>query len=217
MPLRWTFLLKVGAFVGLIIAANYAAALFADMLNITIRPNNEDFVHRMIMLSAAVYAVFMAIPFVPGMEIGIAMIGLLGPPIAFLIYICTVVGLSTSFLIGRIVPLSGLIRLFDDLGLHRAAETLKSIEPLDGAERLDVLVAMTPNRLVPFLLRNRYLTLAVVLNLPGNILLGGGGGIALFAGVSRLYSMPGFFLTIVCAVAPVPLAVFFFGQGIMPI
>jgi hypothetical protein len=69
---------------------------------------------------------------------------------------------------------------------------------------------------VPFLLRHRYLALAIALNLPGNFLLGGGGGIALLAGVSRLYAVPGFLATVTCAVAPVPLAVLMFGPEILP-
>ncbi len=65
-------------------------------------------------------------------------------------------------------------------------------------------------------MRYRYLALAVALNVPGNYLIGGGGGIALFAGVTRLYSIPGFLLTIIVAVAPVPLAVMMFGIEFLP-
>jgi hypothetical protein len=55
------------------------------------------------------------------------------------------------------------------------------------------------------------LALAVSLNIPGNFLIGGGGGIGLFAGISRLYSVTGYLITISIAVAPVPVAVLFFG------
>jgi hypothetical protein len=51
------------------------------------------------------------------------------------------------------------------------------------------------------------LTLAVLLNLPGNIIIGGGGGIALIAGMTRLYSPPTYLTTIAIAVAPVPVIV----------
>ena len=43
--------------------------------------------------------------------------------------------------------------------------------------------------------------------MPGNVLIGGGGGIAMVAGLSRLYSLAGFLLAVGVAVAPVPLAV----------
>jgi hypothetical protein len=36
----------------------------------------------------------------------------------------------------------------------------------------------------------------VALNVPGNFIVGGEGGIALFAGVSRLFSTPAFLLTV---------------------
>ena len=39
--------------------------------------------------------------------------------------------------------------------------------------------------------------------------------IALMAGASRLYSVPGFLATVVLAVAPVPLAILVFGREIL--
>jgi hypothetical protein len=82
-------------------------------------------------------------------------------------------------------------------------------------DRLTFLASKAPNRYVPFLLRHRYLALAVLVNLPGNIVIGGGGGIALVAGASRLYSLPRFVATIAIAVSPVPLAVLVFGKEIL--
>jgi hypothetical protein len=49
----------------------------------------------------------------------------------------------------------------------------------------------------------------VLINLPGNMLVGGGGGIALVAGMTRLFSWPAFLLTVAVAVAPVPLLIYF--------
>jgi len=66
------------------------------------------------------------------------------------------------------------------------------------------------------LLRHRYLALAVAFNIPGSYLFGGGGGIALFAGASRLFSVTGFCITLVLAVAPVPIAVMIFGVEFLP-
>ena len=43
-----------------------------------------------------------------------------------------------------------------------------------------------PTRLLPFLLRYRYVALALAFNLPGNAVLGGGGGIAMMAGLSGI-------------------------------
>ena len=214
--LRWQALLKITALLLLIIVANIVAAWVTDSLKLEIRPSNEDLVHRMIMVSASLYATLIAIPFVPGVEVGLALIAMLGPAIALLVYVATVAGLTTSFLVGRAVSSGWLIPLLHDLNFHRARQLLGTIEPLSGDERIAFLVATAPHRVVPFLLRHRYLALAIALNLPGNFLLGGGGGIALLAGVSRLYTVPGFLTTVACAVAPVPLAVLIFGTEILP-
>lgn len=211
----WQGLLKLAALVLLIVAANFLSDWLTEALSLEIRPSNEGFVHRMIMLAAGLYTLLLAIPFVPGVEIGLALIAMLGPPIVLLVYLCTLVGLSLSFLVGRLIPLGGLIRLLDELHLSRTSEILKTVEPLSGEQRLAFLMARAPNRILPFLLRRRYLALAVVLNLPGNFLIGGGGGIALVAGASRLYALPGFLICIALAVAPLPIAILLFGEGFL--
>ncbi len=213
--LRWQTVIKFACLLGLLIAANFAVHSIADSLNYQIRPGNEDAVHRAITVTAALYSVLLAIPFVPGAEIGLALIAMLGPPITFLVYVCTAAGLSLSFVIGRFIPLSGLIQLSENLKFQRMTELLKTIEPLDQQERLAFLADKAPNRYLPFLLRHRYLALAVALNVPGNFLIGGGGGIAMFAGISRLFSVPGFLATIAVAVAPIPVAVFIFGKDFL--
>ncbi len=209
------FLLKLTGFVLLIVVANMAAEWVVDTLKFEIRPSNENMVHRMVTICAIVYAVLIAIPFVPGVEIGLTLIAMLGPPIVFLVYVSTLAGLSMAFVAGRLIPLTGLIRLLRELHFHRASRLLDTIEPMDREGRLAFLVSKAPNRFVPTLLRHRYLALAIVINLPGNIVIGGGGGIALMAGASKLYSVPGFLATIVLAVAPVPLAILLFGTTVV--
>ena len=210
--LRWQSISKFALFIALLVAANFLAHGLVNTLDFQIRPGNEDKVHRAIILSAVLYSVLLAIPFVPGAEVGLGLIAMLGPPIAFLVYVCTVAGLFLSFVVGRVIPLAGLIRWIEEINLQRLSALLSKIEPMDQQERLAFLASKAPNRFLPFLLRYRYLALAVALNVPGNFLIGGGGGIALFAGVSRLYSVPGFIITIAISVAPVPLAVFIFGN-----
>ena len=209
---RWQTVTKFACLVALLVAANFAVHSIAESLDFEIRPGNEDVVHRTITVSAALYSVLLAIPFVPGVEIGLALLAVLGPPIAFLVYVCTLAGLSLGFVVGRLIPLSGLIRLSEDLKFQRLSGLLKAIEPLDHRERLAFLTDKAPNRFLPFLLHHRYLALAVALNIPGNFLIGGGGGIVLLAGVSRLFSIPGFLITIAVAVAPIPISVLIFGK-----
>lgn len=213
---RWQTILKITLLISLIIAGNYLTHAITSALDFDIRPSNEDAVHRTILIAATLYSVLLAIPFVPGAEIGIALIAMLGPSIVFLVYLCTVAGLTISFIVGRFIPLVMLIGIVERLGLMRTTAFLKSVEPLKGQQRLELLIEKAPTRFLPFLLRNRYLALAVALNIPGNFIVGGGGGLTLFAGVSRLFSTPAFLLTVGLAVSPVPLAVFFLGKGFLP-
>lgn len=214
-PIRWSAILKVVALLALLVISNIVARDVIDSLDFDIRPGNEDAVHRTIMVSAAAYALTLAIPFVPGAEIGVALMVMLGPPIAVLVYLCTLAGLSISYALGRFIPLTMLARLADDCKLTRTGLMLREIQPLDRKQRLELLLDRAPKRILPWLLRYRYLALAVALNIPGNYLIGGGGGIALFAGVSRIFGVTGFLVTIALAVAPVPLAVLIFGGGIL--
>lgn len=204
-------LLKLAALILLIIAANLVSGWIVDALRFEIRPSNEDFVHRMTMVWTVAYALLIAIPFVPGVEIGLTLIGMLGPRIVFLVYVSTLAGLCASFVVGRLVSLTWLAKLFENLNFIRASRLLNAVEPMDREERLAFLVSKAPNRLIPFLLRHRYGALAIAINLPGNIVIGGGGGISFVAGASKLYSVPGFIATIVLAVSPIPIAILIFG------
>lgn len=214
---RLQVLIKLLFLILLIIAANYAAEWVVDVLKVELRPSNEDFVHKTIIVSAIIFAFLLAIPFVPGAEIGLTLIGMFGPKIVFLVYVCTLAGLLTSFIVGRLVSLQALVKLFEDLQLNKPSQLLRRFEPMEMDERLAFLVSEAPNRLVPFFVRHRYLALAIVVNIPGNIVIGGGGGIALMAGISRLYSLPGFLTTIAIGVSPVPLAILIFGKEFLPI
>ena len=49
------------------------------------------------------------------------------------------------------------------------------------------------------------LMIAVTLNLPGNVLIGGGGGIGLIAGMSGLCPFPKYILCVSLAIAPLPI------------
>lgn len=213
--IRWRRVFIIVCVITLIVTANLVALNHIDALSFPIRPGNEDAVHRTIMISASLYAIFLAVPFVPGAEIGVALMATLGPRIALLIYLCTLAGLSLSFILGRMIPIKVLIHMAKDLRIERTRQLLENIEPLDKKERLDFLIGRSPKRMVPFLLRYRYFALAAALNIPGNYVIGGGGGIALFAGASRLFSVPGFFVTIILAVSPVPIAVMIFGVGFL--
>ena len=199
----------------LLLAANLLARRFFDSLDFTIRPSTEDRVHYTIMVSAAVYALLLAIPFVPGAEIGIALMAALGPKIAPLVYLCTLAGLSLAFIVGRLIPLDWLIDCLARLQWVRLERQLREVRSVGRKRSLAMLIERAPRGVGPSLLRYRYIALAVALNVPGNYIIGGGGGIALFAGVSRLFSIHGYLLTIAIAVLPVPLAVLLLGSAFL--
>ena len=88
---------------------------------------------------------------------------------------------------------------------------VRQLEPLSPLERLALLNEKAPSRIAPFLLRHRYLSVATALNLPGNALIGGGGGIAMVIGMSKIIPFHAYIVLLAFAVAPVPL--WFFLQG----
>ncbi|MEM9342759.1 MAG: hypothetical protein AAGA87_06915 [Pseudomonadota bacterium] len=149
-----------------------------------------------------------AIPFVPGAEIGFALLAAFGGEVAWVVYGGMLGALSLSYAAGRYVPAKRLGRALGWLGFDRARAL---VEDMPRDNRAAFLEQRLTTRVLPFLLRHRYLTLGILLNMPGNTLLGGGGGIAFVAGASRLYSPLAFLATIAVAVAPVPLAFFIFG------
>ena len=209
---RLQVLLKLIYLILLIVAANYAAHWVTGVLKIELRPSNEEFIHKTIIVSAIIYTFLLAIPFVPGAEIGLTLIGMFGPKIVFLVYACTIAGLLTSFIVGRLISLKALIKLFEDLHFSKPSHLLRQFEPMGMDERLRFIVSEAPNRFIPYFLRHRYLALAIVVNIPGNIIIGGGGGIALMAGISRVYSLTGFLVTLAIGISPVPIAVLLFGK-----
>ena len=211
----WQILVKLSCLILLIIAISFAADWVVGILKIELRPFNEELIHKTLMVSSIIFGLLVAIPFVPGVELGITLIAMFGPPVVFLVYLSTLIGLSISFIIGRLISLRSLVTLFENLKLKRSSQLLNKVEPLKMEDRLEFLISQAPSRLVPFLIRHRYIALAILVNLPGNILIGGGGGISLIAGASRLFSLPGFLITIALAVSPVPLAILIFGKEIL--
>ena len=127
---RWRGILKLCLFVLIVVSANHFSSYVVEALELEIRPSNEDFVHRMTMLAATAYAILIAVPFVPGVEIGLALIAMLGPRIVFLVYVCTVIGLCAAFAVGRIASLNWLAGLLEGLGLTKGGALVRRIEPM---------------------------------------------------------------------------------------
>jgi hypothetical protein len=164
----------------------------------------------MLLLLLVAYALLVAVPFVPGVEIGLSLLAMEGAPIAPAVYCATLVGLGLAFCAGAWLPQAVLERTLADLRLTRAAALVETVTPLDREARLAFLHGHAPRWLRPFAERYRYIVLAALVNLPGNALIGGGGGILFLAGFSRLFQPGWMIVTMALAVLPVPLAMMLF-------
>ncbi len=206
-----TVILRLFILVAILALVTWGAHLIRDALNLQIRPDNEQQVHRAIMLGAAAYIGLLALPFVPGAEIGLAMLAAFGAAIAPLIYVCTVASMMLAYAFGRFLPISALARLLSFLRMRKAAALVVRAAPLSSEERLAMLLDGVSKPALSLALRYRYIALALAVNTPGNSVIGGGGGIMVMAGLSGIFSPLTTLLTVALAVSPVPLAVLFLG------
>lgn len=204
-------ILKMGILIGFILLATWGVHMIRDGLDLQIRPDNEQQVHKAIMIGAAAYVGLLAMPFVPGAEIGIALLAGFGAAIAPLIYVCTVAAMMLAFAVGRFLPISALERVLQVLRMRRAAELVARAAPLSKDERVAMLLEGQSKRVLHLALQYRYVAMAVAVNTPGNSIIGGGGGIMIIAGLSGIFTPLSTFLTVILAVSPVPLAVIFLG------
>ncbi len=198
-------LLLLALYAALIVGGIFFGRWLMELLEFELRPSNEPRLHALLLAAIAAYVVASAIPFVPGAEIGLALMLMLGPTTAGLVYMSMVFALTLAYLVGRMVPPHVIAMTFEFFHLVRARKLVLDCAPLDVNQRLALMTERAPRRIVPFLLRHRYITLALAFNLPGNTLIGGGGGIALAAGMSGIYPLGAFLAIVMLAVAPVPL------------
>ena len=203
--------LKLMVLLVIIVALNVGGTWLSHLIDFQLFPRHEPMLHAIVLVAVILYIVLMATPFMPGIEIGLALMMLLGNKGAILVYLCTLAALSVSFAIGRKIPSRFIGLLLNWLHLYKASALVRQLESLNQQERLEFLSEKAPSRIAPFLLRHRYLAIAVVVNLPGNALIGGGGGIGLVAGMSKIIPFHGYLMVLAIAIAPVPL--WFFLQG----
>lgn len=205
---RWGRIALIGvAFLAVYFVGQWVADRVVRQFDLVMHVRSEPVFHRLIMTASGIYIALLAIPFMPGAEIGISMILLFGSKICFLVYVSTVLALIPPYIAGRLIPAKSCARAFEFVGLTQAQHLIEKIAPLSAGQRLAYLLHNAPTRFGPLLIRHRFVALALVLNLPGNVIIGGGGGIAMLAGMTGLYSAPSYLLTIAVAVAPVPLII----------
>jgi hypothetical protein len=154
------------------------------------------------------YVLLLSLPFVPGVELGVLLMCIFGKEGIVFAYFATLAGLSLAFFMGRKLPLRWVKSSLEKLGFAHATE--HHVDDIDGMlENFSLNDRFCHNRLISFILKYRYPAIGILFNIPGNYLIGGGGGIALACGISRNISWKWFFLTVVVAVSPVPLLAWF--------
>lgn len=191
---------------GLLLAGGWGLSqLLRDVTLPDIQAMRAPGMQRFVVATYGVYILATAIPFVPGAEIGFALLLIFGAAAAPLVYGAMVLSLVLAYGCAALVPAPRIIAALAWLGLHRAAVFVRRLAEASGADREIMLTAILPATLGRRLVRNRYLLLAIALNTPGNSLVGGGGGLAFLAGKSGVFNFWPFLATVAVAAAPVPL------------
>lgn len=203
--------LKIAAIVGIAYGANllmdWVMTKAEDM-----SPGSQTLMLTTLLVLILIgYAFLMSLPFVPGIEIGISLLIMRGPDMAPYVYLATVIGLWAGFFYGRYMPYAWLTRMLLDLRLKRASAYVDALEAMTPEARIQMLCDRMPDWLGDRLVTWRYVVVGVLFNIPGNAVIGGGGGISLVAGLSRVFETPKMMLTIAIAVIPFPLFVWIFG------
>jgi hypothetical protein len=151
------------------------------------------------LLLAAVVLIYMgliALPFVPGAELGLMLLAMFGAALALPLYLATVLALTGAFVMGRMADR----RLLPGWRAGPEGAT-RAPDPFT-----DVMDRQHPAWLTK-VFRVRALALILLINMPGNTVLGGGGGISFMAGMTRQFSLASFVACVAIAVAPVPMMV----------
>jgi len=204
--------LRLAVLIALILAAGQLAVIVKDQLNLQVSPENHAAYQRAIMLATAAYVALTTLPFVPGAELGMAMLSMFGASVALLIYAATVVSLCLSYAVGRVIPPPVCCWMLRKIGATRMAALVNEIMMLPRDQRLAHITRDVTTPVVLILTRYRYVGFALMINLPGNVVFGGGGGLAMAAGLSGIFAPLPFVLAVMVAVLPVPLAVLMMGQ-----
>ena len=200
-------LFKILLVVGFLLLANYGGSRVVAHINFQLWPEYEHLMITVVWFSIAVYVLWMAMPFMPGIELGLALMVMLGSKGVVLVYFCTLLSLSLSFAMGRLIPLKAFAQISGVASSGAKPMTwCSNWKPLDPEEKLDFPAGNRSLESCPLLTSDTAISLiAIILNLPGNALIGGGGGIGLIAGMSRLYPFPKFILLVSLAITPLPL------------
>lgn len=203
---QWIRILILASLYGVLLAGgNIGSGFLVEHFQDDFAASLEAHETHILMAGIFLFGVFLAIPFVPGIEISLALLAIFGSKVVIAVYAATVLALCLSWWVGSFLSLQIIVRLFTAIGFQRAQKLATSLAPLNAEQRLERLVEHAPKRIVPVMLKHRYIAVICALNIPGNAIVGGGGGIALLAGMTGLFKFPLFFAAVSLAALPVPL------------
>ncbi|MEM9305407.1 MAG: hypothetical protein AAGE01_25080 [Pseudomonadota bacterium] len=157
---------------------------------------------ELLALALLIYGLCLAIPFMPGVELGWLIMLAFGRPGIVAAWLVTIVALACAFTIGRAAQRRFDIPPWLARRIPSAGELDDFYDRTLGRTRLGRWVGRAQGSFP-------YLTIAVLLNLPGNAILGGGGGISMAAAFSDRIRAPGFVLTCALATLPLPILTWF--------
>jgi len=215
-PIRWfRIAVALGLVVLGVIVLNTALSWVQDMVGRMKTTDAQQVMSTMMIGALILYAVLIACPFMPGIEVGVALLMLQGAQIAPFVYLATVTGLMLAYLLGQLVPLTTLHHIFCSLGLRKAVALIETMQNTAPEDRLVQQRERLPGWLGKLTVDYRYLTVGLLLNVPGTFAIGGGGGILMVAGLSRLFNGWAMLGTLLIATIPVPLTVWILGTQFM--
>ncbi len=158
---------------------------------------NRNLANYSLVIACICYGLLLMLPFFPALEAGLLIMAMYGVDGVVGAYITTVVSLLLSFLLGYILMKNNHLAWVKNI----ARKNLKA-NPNKRLNKIMVKVLNTLNV-------RPYFSLALLLNMPGNSLLGGGGGIAMMAGASGAVQFYKYSLTVLVATSIIPVLILF--------
>ena len=166
----------------------------------------ENLGWKTVLIVGVIYAILLSMPFFHGVELAWLVILIFGKEAIIVFYLFTIIGLCWSFAVGRWLEGSWLTARYDLKNLNlRFSRRIDSLSQKINGVAIFKIARPSSKK---FLFHSRYVILAILVNIPGNAIIGGGGGIALLCGMNRSFSLRGFIITIALAVSPVPILLF---------
>lgn len=161
--------------VGIAIYLSTTLSKYSSSITEAISYVNNDI--TLLALILFTYSLLLAIPYIPSAEIAFCLLLVLGSESAYVVYLSTILGLLLPYFFGR---------------YWSEKHNTKIEGVIAGSRFLKRVNTMSP-----------VLSLILLLNMPGNTILGGGGGIAAVYGSFRIISPLEYLLSISIAALPI--------------